>query len=100
MNKGTEVAVQYKLPENWNNETAYSFDHLSELVEQVHNSAYSSAVKAINRFATIRNYIIGYYIVKVFRARITTVPGMDTSYKSAATFQFELSALLIWGLAA
>lgn len=27
--------------------------------------------------------IIGYYIVKVFRARITQVPGMDTSYKSA-----------------
>lgn len=64
MRKGTEIAVQYKLPENWNNETAYSFDHLSELVEQVHNSAYSSAVKAINRFATIRNYIIGYYIVE------------------------------------
>ena len=37
--------------------------------------------------------IIGYYVVKVFRARITTVPGMDTSYKSAATFQFTLSAL-------
>jgi hypothetical protein len=37
--------------------------------------------------------IVGYYIVKVFRARITTVPGMDTSYKSAATFQFTLSAL-------
>ena len=64
MRKGTEIAVQYKLPENWNNETAYSFDHLSELVEQVHNSAYSSSVKAINRFATIRNYIIGFYIVE------------------------------------
>ena len=37
--------------------------------------------------------IIGYYVVKVFRARITTVPGMDTSYKSAATFNFVLSAL-------
>jgi len=37
--------------------------------------------------------IIGYYVVKVFRARITTVPGMDTSYKSAATFNFELQAL-------
>lgn len=42
--------------------------------------------------------IIGYYIVKVFRARITTIPGMDTSYKSAATFQFELTALNILGL--
>lgn len=27
--------------------------------------------------------IVGYYVVKVFRARITTIPGMDTSYKSA-----------------
>lgn len=35
----------------------------------------------------------GYYIVKVFRARITTLPGMDTSYKSAATFNFVLQAL-------
>ena len=37
--------------------------------------------------------IAGYYVVKVFRARITTIPGMDTSYKSAATFQFSLQAL-------
>ena len=37
--------------------------------------------------------IVGYYIVKVFRARITSIPGMDTSYKSAATFQFALQAL-------
>jgi hypothetical protein len=37
--------------------------------------------------------IVGYYVAKVFRARITTIPGMDTSYKSAATFQFELTAL-------
>ena len=45
--------------------------------------------------------IVGYYIVKVFRARITTIPGMDTSYKSAATFNFELTALNnIWGIAA
>lgn len=37
--------------------------------------------------------IIGYYVVKVFRARVTTVPGVDTSYKTAATFNFTLSAL-------
>ena len=37
--------------------------------------------------------IIGYYVVKVFRARITTIPGMDSSYKSAATWQFEMTAL-------
>lgn len=37
--------------------------------------------------------IVGYYVVKVFRARITTLPGVDTSYKTAATFNFELTAL-------
>lgn len=45
--------------------------------------------------------IIGYWIVKVFRARITSIPGMDSSYKSAQTFNFALQALnKIWGLAA
>lgn len=37
--------------------------------------------------------IIGYYVVKVFRARVTTAPGLDTSYKSAATFNIVLTAL-------
>ncbi len=59
-----QIAVQYHLPEKWNEETAFSFDHLTSLVEQVHTSAYSASVKAINRFATVRNYVIGYYIVE------------------------------------
>ena len=62
--KHTEISVLYDLPENWADETAFSFDHLSELVLQLHDSAYSATVKAINRFATIRNYVIGFYIVE------------------------------------
>ncbi len=62
--KNTEIAVQYNLPENWADETSFSFSHLSELVLQLHDSAYSATVKAINRFATIRNYVIGFYIVE------------------------------------
>ena len=62
--KHTEISVLYNLPENWAEETAFSFDHLSELVLQLHDSAYSATVKAINRFATIRNYVIGFYIVE------------------------------------
>ena len=58
------IVVRYDLPKNWSEEKNFSFEHLRQLVEQVHNSAYSSSVKAINRFATIRNYIIGYYIVE------------------------------------
>ncbi len=41
-----------------------SFDELSDSVKNLHSIAYSSAVKAINRFATIRNFLIGFYIVE------------------------------------
>lgn len=64
MNKTTEIAVQYHLPTNWEQEKAFSFDHLSEVVTLLHDSAYSATVKAVNRFATVRNYVIGYYIVE------------------------------------
>ena len=67
MNKFREqmgISVLYNLPDNWQEETSFSFDHLSELVLQLHDSAYSATVKAINRFATIRNYVIGFYIVE------------------------------------
>lgn len=37
--------------------------------------------------------IIGYVTVKVFKCRVTTQPGMDSSYKSANTFQFTLAAM-------
>lgn len=59
-----DIAVQYNLPENWENETLFSFDHLSHLVMQLHNSAYTASIKAVNRFATVRNYVIGFYIVE------------------------------------
>ena len=42
----------------------FSFDELSDYVKNLHSVAYSSAVKAINRFATIRNFLIGFYIVE------------------------------------
>lgn len=67
MNKAREqmgISVLYNLPDNWQEETSFSFDHLSELVLQLHDSAYSATVKAINRFATIRNYVMGFYIVE------------------------------------
>ena len=37
--------------------------------------------------------VMGHVYVKVFKARITQMPGMDGSYKSASTFQMTLSAL-------
>ena len=62
--KTTEIAVQYNLPANWEQDKEFSFDHLSDVVTQLHESAYSASVKAINRFATVRNYVIGFYIVE------------------------------------
>lgn len=62
--KQMEISVAYNLPENWMEDTSFSFDHLSELVRQLHDTAYSATVKAINRFATVRNYMIGFYIVE------------------------------------
>ena len=56
--------MQYNLPENWENETTFSFDHLTDMVTPLHNSAYTASVKAVNRFATVRNYVIGFYIVE------------------------------------
>lgn len=54
----------YNLPENWSDEKNFSFEHLSDLVLQLHESTFSATVKAINRLATIRNYVIGFYIVE------------------------------------
>ena len=57
-----EIAVVYNLPKDWAKQKALSFDQLSQVINLVHDSAYSSTVKAINRFATVRNYVIGYYL--------------------------------------
>lgn len=37
--------------------------------------------------------IIGYVLVRVYNARVTTQPGFDASYKTANTFQFTLAAM-------
>ena len=47
-----------------NNAANLSFDQLSDAIVELHSSAQISAVKAINRFATVRNYLIGFYIVE------------------------------------
>ncbi len=59
-----EISVVYNLPKDWNKRESFSFEQLSELINFIHDSAYSATVKAINRFATVRNYLIGFYIVE------------------------------------
>lgn len=49
--------------ENWE-ETNHSFDDLAGVIRNTHDAAQTSAVKAINRMQTMRNWLIGYYIVE------------------------------------
>ena len=44
--------------------TLHSFNDLASIVQTTHDAAQSSAVKAINRMQTMRNWLIGYYIVE------------------------------------
>ena len=37
--------------------------------------------------------IKGHVVMRLYRARLTRLPGFDTSYKNAATFAFDLSAM-------
>lgn len=59
-----ETAMAYNLPQHWEETDDISFTRLSDMVLQLHNATQTAAIKAVNRFATVRNYVIGYYIVE------------------------------------
>lgn len=56
--EGIELPV-----EDWSN-TLHSFSDLTNIIQGTHDAALSSAIKAINRMQTMRNWLIGYYIVE------------------------------------
>ena len=62
--RSVSAAEPYELPEGWNKKHDFSFGELASAVQKLHESSYSSAVKAVNRIATVRNYVIGFYIVE------------------------------------
>ena len=49
--------------EDWSKKI-HSFNDLTSIIQTTHDAAQSSAVKAINRMQTMRNWLIGYYIVE------------------------------------
>ena len=49
--------------EDWS-KTVHSFGDLASIIQTTHDAAQSSAVKAINRMQTMRNWLIGYYIIE------------------------------------
>ena len=52
------------VPEDWEHKKMDDFGQLAELIQQVHNATQTESVKSINRMLTLRNWIIGYYIVE------------------------------------
>ncbi|MBO6055361.1 MAG: hypothetical protein J6P84_00050, partial [Alphaproteobacteria bacterium] len=62
--RAIEIEIKYKLPRDWEKTADISFVQLSDFITQLHDSAYTTSVKAVNRLATIRNYLIGFYIVE------------------------------------
>ena len=60
----TYIHEGMELPfENWS-KTLHSFSDLASIIQSTHDAAHSSAVRAINRMQTMRNWLIGYYIVE------------------------------------
>ena len=63
-NISTYTHDETELPfEDWS-KTLHSFSDLASIIQSTHDAAQLSAVKAINRMQTMRNWLIGYYIVE------------------------------------
>src|SRR5574344_1011731 len=53
-----------KLPfDDWS-KTLHSFNDLAFIIQSTHDAAQTTAVKAINRMQTMRNWLYGYYIIE------------------------------------
>lgn len=60
----TENQNIQQLAAQWQQQTVLSFANLVEAVRTTHSFAQTTAVRAINRMATLRNWLIGYYVVE------------------------------------
>lgn len=58
----TSALIQIK--DKWGSGQNPSFDELSDCVLQTHQYTQSAAIRAVNQFATLRNWLIGCYIVE------------------------------------
>lgn len=70
MRQNKEVPQGYKnsplgiIPEEWEKRNDIDFSELSVIIKQTHKMTQATAIKAINKVATMRNWLIGYYIVE------------------------------------
>ena len=69
-NPHTHIPSDYKpsplgiIPEDWEHPEMKDFNQLSQLIQKIHGATQTETVKAINRMLTLRNWLIGYYIVE------------------------------------
>ena len=52
------------IADGWQHKDTPTFEELSASILQTHQSAQTSAIKAVNQMATLRNWLIGCYIVE------------------------------------
>lgn len=64
LQKYTEIPQLTQLAAMWGENDSHTFEELSSVVSQTHHLAQSGAVKAINQLMTLRNWLIGCYIVE------------------------------------
>ena len=53
-----------QIADGWIQKSPPTFSDLSEFILQTHQSAQDTAIKAVNQMATLRNWLIGCYIVE------------------------------------
>lgn len=53
-----------QIANNWNDRASHSFLELTTAIVATHQSAQASAIRAVNQMATLRNWLIGCYIVE------------------------------------
>ncbi|MBQ6204837.1 MAG: hypothetical protein IJK46_12170 [Prevotella sp.] len=91
------------IAEGWLHKDTPTFDELSTSILQTHQSAQANAIKAVNQMATLRNWLIGCYIVeyeqkgsdrarygerllKRLEERVNTKGLNETLFRNARTF--------------
>lgn len=63
-NSDTNSALLTTIADSWEKKQNPTFDELAASILQTHQTAQSGAIRAVNQMATLRNWLIGCYIVE------------------------------------
>ena len=74
----------------WENCTELGYCNLVDAVRNLHLQSHQAAVKAINRYATMRNWLIGFFIVEYSKTFV--ILSLNSSVLSGKDFPSSLFA--------